>query len=153
MSTTVEQIKDKLDIAEVLGSYIKLERAGINLKARCPFHNEKTASFFVSPSRQSFYCFGCQAKGDIFTFVEKFEGLDFPGALKMLADKAGVELTNNSFDSKNNIENKEKKEKLYEIMEEATLFFENNLKADNKEAIEAREYLKGRGLSLESIVK
>src|SRR3990167_6490717 len=121
MSTTVEQIKDKLDIAEVLGSYIKLERAGINLKARCPFHNEKTASFFVSPSRQSFYCFGCQAKGDIFSFVEKFEGLDFKGALKLLADKAGVEL------GEVRPEEEERREVLLRIMEKSTLFFENML--------------------------
>ena len=92
MSTATEQIKEKLDIVEVISSYIKVEKAGINYKAKCPFHNEKSASFFISPTRQNFYCFGCQEKGDIFSFVEKFEGLDFRGALQTLADKAGVEL-------------------------------------------------------------
>jgi DNA primase len=90
MSSSVEQIKEKLGIAEVVGAYVKIEKAGSNYKARCPFHNEKTPSFFISPSRGSYYCFGCGAKGDIFSFVEQFEGLDFVGALKVLAQKAGV---------------------------------------------------------------
>ena len=91
---TTEQIKEKLDIASVIGNYIKIEKSGINWKARCPFHNEKTPSFFISSERQSYYCFGCGEKGDIFTFVEKFEGLDFKGALESLAEKAGVEIKN-----------------------------------------------------------
>jgi len=94
MSTNVEQIKDRLNIVEVISSYIKVEKTGINFKARCPFHNEKTPSFFISPSRQNFYCFGCGEKGDIFSFVQKFEGVDFIGALKILADRAGIELEN-----------------------------------------------------------
>jgi DNA primase len=75
MSTPVEKIKEKLGIVDVLGSYMTLEKAGANFKARCPFHNEKTPSFFVSPVRNSYYCFGCGQKGDIFTFVQEFEGL------------------------------------------------------------------------------
>ncbi len=126
---------------EVVSSYIKLEKAGANLKARCPFHNEKTPSFFVSPSRGSYYCFGCGASGDIFTFVEEFEGLDFKGALKLLAGRAGVEL--GKFDKKT----EDEKEKLYRAMEEATLYFEKNLK-ENKEVL---QYLKSRGLNDESI--
>src|SRR3989338_2362290 len=92
MNSPVEQIKERLSIEDVVSSYIKLERAGANFKAKCPFHNEKTPSFFVSPSRGSYYCFGCGAGGDIFSFVEEFEGLDFKGALKLLADRAGVKL-------------------------------------------------------------
>lgn len=92
-SSTVDIIKERLSIAEVLGSYIKLDKAGVNLKARCPFHNEKTPSFTVSPARNTYYCFGCGAKGDIFSFVEAFEGVDFRGALKVLAERAGVEIT------------------------------------------------------------
>src|SRR3989338_10296168 len=116
MSSPVQKIKEKLSIEDVVSSYIKLDRAGVNLKAKCPFHNEKTPSFFVSPDRGSYYCFGCGAGGDIFTFVEEFEGLDFKGALKLLADRAGIALESYSREAR---ENKSEKEKLYEVMEEA----------------------------------
>src|SRR3989304_7609182 len=85
-----EQIKERLNIVEVLSQYLKLEKAGANYRALCPFHKEKTPSFFISSNRGLYYCFGCGAKGDIFNFVENFEGLDFRGGLKGLADKAAV---------------------------------------------------------------
>lgn len=144
MSSSVDQIKARIDIVSLVSSYIKLDKAGASWKGRCPFHNEKTPSFFVSPDRASYYCFGCSASGDIFTFVEEFEGLDFKGALKLLADRAGVVLENYSKEDK---EVKSEKEKLYEIMEEATKFFENNLRASK----EALEYLKSRGLEDKTI--
>ncbi|MDR3519595.1 MAG: DNA primase [Candidatus Pacebacteria bacterium] len=144
MNSPVQKIKERLSIEEVVSSYIKLDRAGTNLKARCPFHNEKTPSFFISPDRGTYYCFGCGAGGDIFTFVEEFEGLDFKGALKLLADRAGVQLEN--FNPKDK-ENKSEKEKLYEVMEEATLFFEKNLEGNT----EVLKYLKARGLNEKSI--
>ena len=75
MSTPVEQIKERLNIEEIVGSYVKLEKAGKNLKAKCPFHNEKTPSFYVSPDRGSYYCFGCGAKGDIFFFFVLIAGI------------------------------------------------------------------------------
>ena len=137
MSSPVEQIKERLSIEEVVSSYIKLDRAGSNLKAKCPFHNEKTPSFFISPDRGTYYCFGCGASGDIFSFVEEFEGLDFKGALTMLADRAGVKLERFSK------EKSDEKDKLYQAMEEATGFFAKNLEA-NKEAL---DYLKSRGLA------
>ena len=144
MNSPVLKIKERLSIEEVVSSYIKLEKAGTNLKARCPFHNEKTPSFFVSADRGTYYCFGCGASGDIFTFVEEFEGLDFKGALQMLADRAGVQLEPLSKEAK---ENKSEKEKLYEAMQEACLYFENNLEKNQ----EALEYLKSRGLNEKSI--
>ncbi len=137
-STSVEKIKEKLGIEEVISSYIKLDNAGKNLKGKCPFHNEKTPSFFVSPERGGYYCFGCSAKGDIFTFVQQFEGLDFMGSLKLLAERAGVKL---EFD-KSTIEHNTEKERLLAIMEEATVFFEAGL----KHCKEAQEYLNKRGL-------
>jgi len=144
MNSPVQQIKERLSIEDVVSSYIKLEKSGSSLKAKCPFHNEKTPSFFVSVDRGSYYCFGCGAKGDIFTFVEEFEGLDFKGALRLLADRAGVPLIAYTKEMK---ESESEKEKLYRAMEEATLYFENNLK-ENKEAL---EYLKSRGLNEKSI--
>ena len=92
MSSSVDQIKSRIDILTLVGSYMKIDKSGKSWKGKCPFHNEKTPSFFVSPERGSYYCFGCGARGDIFTFVEEFEGLDFKGALKLLANRAGVVL-------------------------------------------------------------
>ena len=144
MNSPVDKIKERLSIEEVVSSYIKLEKAGANLKARCPFHNEKTPSFFVSPNRESYYCFGCGASGDIFTFVEEFEGLDFKGALKLLSERAGISLEVYSRETK---ETKNDKERIYRIMEEATEFFEGNL-GENEQA---QEYLKSRGLEDKTI--
>ncbi|HEY4513529.1 MAG TPA: DNA primase [Candidatus Paceibacterota bacterium] len=144
MNSPVLKIKERLSIEEVVSSYIKLDRAGANLKAKCPFHNEKTPSFFISPDRGSYYCFGCGASGDIFTFVEEFEGLDFKGALKLLADRAGVPLEPYSREA---AENKSEKEKLYEAMEEAAEYFENNLKDHEN----VSDYLKVRGLTEKSV--
>lgn len=142
-SSTVDQIKERLDIVQVVGAYIKLEKAGASLKAKCPFHNEKTPSFFVSPARGSYYCFGCGAKGDIFSFVEQFEGLDFVGALKVLAAKAGVEL------GKENLQAKTEREKLFAVMEESANFFAGKL----KENPEAGVYIAKRGLSKKTIAE
>jgi len=141
MNSPVQQIKERLTIEEVVSSYIKTERAGQNFRARCPFHNEKTPSFFISPGRGSYYCFGCGAKGDIFSFVEEFEGLDFKGALKMLASKAGVVLENY------NPKEESEKEKLYRAMEAAAKFFENNLSKNE----EVKKYLESRGLTVSTI--
>lgn len=136
MSTPVEKIKERLSIDEVVGSYIKLDKAGKNFKGKCPFHNEKTPSFFVSPDRGSYYCFGCNAKGDIFSFVEQFEGLDFMGSLKLLAERAGIPLT---FEK---TETKSEKERLFAIMEDAAKFFEGGMAANDQ----ARKYVEARGL-------
>ncbi len=142
MNSPVEKIKERLSIVDVVSSYIQVIKAGKNYKAKCPFHNEKTPSFFIAPERESYYCFGCGAKGDIFTFVEQFEGLDFKGALKLLADKAGVVLT-----YERNEQSLDQKEKFYQILEEATKYFEVNLENN----IQAKEYLKDRGIQEETI--
>lgn len=139
MKTVFEIIKDRLPITEVLSSYLTLQQSGSQYKAKCPFHNERTASFHISPERGLYYCFGCGAKGDIFTFVEQFEGLDKKGALKLLADRAGVVLTNNPISLPT--------DGLYEILEKATLIYQNILK-ENKDAL---EYLEKRGVTKETI--
>ena len=141
MSSHVETIKERLNISDVLASYIKLERVGTNFKARCPFHNEKTPSFFISPDRGTYYCFGCGAKGDIFSFVEQFEGVDFRGALKMLAEKAGVTLDYEPAQESG------EKERLYSVMEGATKLYEKELEKNSK----AKEYLLGRGITEKTI--
>jgi len=138
-----QKIKERLNIVDVVSQYVKLDRAGVNLKGRCPFHNEKTPSFFVSPDRGTYKCFGCGAGGDIFTFTEQFEGVDFVGALKILAEKSGVEL------EKEDPKKRDERERLFSTMEEATVFFEKNLK-ENREAI---KYLENRGLKKDTIEK
>lgn len=144
MNSPVQKIKERLSIEEVVSSYVKLEKAGANLKARCPFHNEKTPSFFVSPERESYYCFGCGAKGDIFTFVQEFEGLDFKGALKLLAAKAGVSI---SEWKKEDAALASEKERIYSVMEKATEYFSEQLKEEK----EALAYLKSRGIEEKTI--
>jgi DNA primase len=137
----IDQIKEKLDIVEVIGEYIKLTKAGANYKALCPFHKEKTPSFMVSPERQIWHCFGCHRGGDIFKFVMQYENVDFPEALRILAKKAGVELKREDPLIQNQIS------KLYEIYEAAALFFEEQLKKHT----EVLAYLKKRGLNNETI--
>ncbi len=136
MSDTVQQVKDKLSIVDVVGQYVKLERSGQNLRARCPFHAERTPSFFVSPERGTYHCFGCSVGGDIFSFVEQIEGLDFKGALKVLAEKAGVPLVY----ERGGKEQKDERDRLFELMETASIFYTSRL------GDEAKKYLKGRGL-------
>ncbi|MBI4118538.1 MAG: DNA primase [Parcubacteria group bacterium] len=141
MSSPVDQIKERLSIVDIVSSYLKLEKAGRNFKARCPFHTEKSPSFFVSPERETFHCFGCDKGGDIFTFVEEIEGVDFSGALKILADRAGVILTAHSK------EESDERKRLFELLEDITLHWTEKL----LEAKDVLEYLTKRGLTEETI--
>lgn len=143
MSDAVQQIKDRLNIIDVVSAYVELSRAGKHLKARCPFHSEKTPSFNVSPERGMYHCYGCGAGGDMFTFIEAIEGVDFKGALKILAAKANVELVPVS------PQKKSERDRLYAILEEATVFYQSEL----KKSPDSLAYLEKRGVSDATIDK
>jgi DNA primase len=139
MSDTVQQVKDRLSIVDVVSQYVKLDRAGQNMRSRCPFHAERTPSFIVSPDRGTYHCFGCGVGGDIFSFVEAIEGVDFKGALKILAEKAGVEIVYARGEKKDDMD------RLFEAMETATIFYQSRLETA------AKKYLKDRGLNDETM--
>lgn len=142
----IDEIKNKLDVVEIIGSYVKLKKTGANWRGVCPFHNEKTPSFFVSPARQMWHCFGCGEGSSIFDFVMKIEGIEFGDALRILAQKAGVQL------KRQDPKLITARQRLYEICEFATLFFEKQLEASTT-GMEARKYLLGRGINEDSIKK
>ncbi len=147
MSSTVEQIKDRVDIVDLVSGYITLQRGGANMKARCPFHSERSPSFTVSAERQSYHCFGCGEHGDIFTFIEKIEGVDFKGALKILAEKAGVEI---KYDGpKKSKEQLDEREKSFAAMQQAAEFYYQRLQ-ENKEVL---KYLEDRGFTSDTITR
>lgn len=115
----VAQVREKTDIVAFISDYITLKKAGRNFKANCPFHGEKTPSFIVSPERQMWHCFGCSKGGDVFTFLMEYEHMEFPEALRTLADKAGIALQNQKFDSGVT----SKKEKIYALNHLAAEFY------------------------------
>lgn len=140
MEDNISKIKERLSVVDVISGYIKVQKSGANFKARCPFHNEKTPSFYISPERQIWHCFGCSLGGDIFGFIKQIEGVEFPEALRILAQRAGVKLE--QYDP--SISNA--KTVLYEICETATRFFEKQLHRSTT-GKDALAYLKDRGLS------
>ncbi|MGD0328319.1 MAG: DNA primase [Minisyncoccia bacterium] len=140
---TVQQIKERLNIQDIVAPYVKLKRAGKSLVGLCPFHKEKTPSFHVSVERGTWHCFGCGLGGDGFSFIEKIEGVDFKGALKILAEKAGVTI---EFSQRGSDEEKSKKERLREAMGQASEWYAEKLSGSPAEI-----YAKQRGLSDETI--
>ncbi|KND47530.1 MAG: DNA primase [Parcubacteria bacterium C7867-004] len=145
---TVEQIKGKLSIVDVISPYVKLTKSGKYWKGLSPFNKEKSPSFFVNVERNSFYCFSSSTGGDMFTFVEKMEGVDFKGAMKILAEKAGVEIVYTGGASK---EDKGKKDKLYEMVARAEALFAEQLETGREVPGSAYAYALSRGLTPESI--
>ncbi|MFA6190322.1 MAG: DNA primase [Candidatus Staskawiczbacteria bacterium] len=146
MDSQIEEIKSKLNVLDVVGSYVKLSKTGINYRGICPFHSEKGPSFFVSPGRQMWKCFGCGKGGDIFEFIKEIEGIEFGDALRLLANKAGVEL------KRENPQATSERKRLYEICDLACSFFEKQLEGSGY-GKEAKEYLLKRGIIEESIKK
>lgn len=147
MSVT-DEIKQRLDIVDIIGEHVSLKRSGRNYKALCPFHDEKTPSFVVFPDSQQWRCFGaCGEGGDIFSFVMRQQGWDFPEALRVLAERAGVELKPQSPDQ---AKAQEERERLRELLQEAASFFHRQL-LEAPNARHVREYVAGRGLTPETV--
>jgi DNA primase len=145
----LEEIKQKIDIVDLVGQYLTLKKAGANYKAPCPFHHEKSPSFMVSPEKQIFKCFGCGEAGDIFGFVMKMEGLEFVEALRMLADRAGIRLNKNVSKEEYKKE-KDVKSRLYKINELSAKVFHKILLESNSGKL-AKKYLEDRGIKAKAI--
>ena len=143
----VEQIKNQLDIVDVVSRYVVLKKTGRNYQGLCPFHNEKTPSFVVTPDKQIFKCFGCGEGGDVLTFLMKINNQSFAEVIEEQASIFGIELpkTNN----KNNANYKAEKDRLYDAMEQAQKYFSRNLESNQK----ALEYLEKRGINEIAISK
>ncbi len=143
----IDEIKQKTDIVEVISQYTTLTKSGRTFRALCPFHSEKNPSFFVYPEQQSWHCFGaCNTGGDVFSFIMKKQDIDFGQALRLLAERAGVTIPSRSGkDTK-----KDAKERLYQINEAATQYF-NNLLINSAAGEKARKYASSRGISLKTI--
>ena len=139
----VEEIKSRLDIVEIIREYIPLKPAGINFRALCPFHREKSPSFIVSPEKQIWHCFGCGRGGDVFSFIMEIEGLGFAEVLRDLAPRAGVTL------KRQDPKLTSQRNRLLDIMETAVNYYHKAL--DREEAKSVRQYLAGRGLKEETI--
>ncbi len=152
MTDFKETVKQQADIVKVIEGYIRLRKSGAqNYSGLCPFHKEKSPSFSVHAVRQFFHCFGCQASGDVFTFVAKIENVSFPEAVRIVAQKIGVPLPKREFSSPEEAAESRQRTKLLELHETATAWFEEQLRGP--EGAVAREYLTGRGLTPEGIAK
>jgi DNA primase len=145
-----DRVRDAIDFVELVSARTDLRRAGpSSYEGLCPFHDERSPSFGIDPTRKVYYCFGCQAKGDVFTFVQESEGVDFKGALELLADRCGVELEREAEDPRE-AEHRRRHERLMELLARTSAYYERCL-WESKEAARAREYLEGRGLREETL--
>lgn len=143
-----QSVKQQTDIVRILGDYIKLRKSGANWSALCPFHKERSGSFYVYPGTASYYCFGCHEHGDVFSFVMKMDSLSFPEAVRAIAVKAGIALPKRDWSSPEEAREAGLRRQLLEVHEAATQYFEGNLKSP--EAARAREYIAGRGMTPEA---
>lgn len=146
----VEEVRQRSDIVDVISSYVNLKRTGSNYVGLCPFHNEKTASFSVSPGKQMYYCFGCGAGGNVFTFLMEYENLTFVEVLEQLAEKAGLELPHQS-DSAADRRRRDLRDAVLEVNKLAANYYFSRLKSEKGKT--GYDYLMGRSLKPETIVK
>ena len=152
MASLIETIKAKIDVVEEVGLVVALQKSGKSFKGLCPFHNERTPSFYVFGESQTWHCFGCNEGGDVFTFVQKQQGLEFRDALLYLAEKAGVAVE--EYGSRNPEEEREihvAKDRLRKLNEDALLWFHQML-LRSKDAAGARGYVQSRGISSDSVI-
>ncbi len=141
----INEVQERNNIIEVVSEYVTLKKSGRSYKALCPFHKEKTPSFMVDPVKQLFHCFGCDAGGNVFNFIMKMENVDFPDAVKSLADRVGYRIAFEKTDTKKY----SRHTRLFEINNQAMLVYQRLL-LDAEEGFKAREYLKGRGYRLDT---
>lgn len=146
----IEEVRQRNDIIDIVSSYVNLKRSGSNYSGLCPFHNEKTASFSVSPGKQMYYCFGCGAGGNVFTFLMQYENLTFPEALEELAQRAGMELPEKN-NSKEDRKKRGLRDSILEVNKLAANYYFAKLKSDRGQ--DGYKYLKDRGLTDETIVR
>lgn len=145
-----DRVRDAVDFVELVSARTELRRAGqARYEGLCPFHDERTPSFGIDPVQKVYYCFGCQASGDLFTFVQETENVDFKGALELLAERAGIELQREQEDPRE-AEKRRRAERLLELIGRTAAFYERVL-WESSEAAAAREYLLGRGLTEEAL--
>src|SRR5205823_4960418 len=151
-SDFAQALKQQADIVRIVGGYISLRKSGAqNYSGLCPFHKEKSPSFSVHAARQFYHCFGCQASGDVFSFVQKIENITFPEAVRAVAQKLGIALPKVTYSSPAEAREAKTRTVLLDVHERACAFFQDYLR--RPEAAHAREYLKGRGLTDEIIAR
>lgn len=144
-----QTVKQQTDIVRIVGEYVKLRKSGANWSALCPFHKEKSGSFYLYPTTASYYCFGCHEHGDVFTFVMKMDSVSFPEAVRSVATKMGIPLPQREFSSPHEAREAGLRKQLLEIHEAATQYFQQNL--HSPEAARAREYMTSRGITPETV--
>jgi DNA primase len=149
-SDSRDRVREAVDFVALVSARTELRRAGANrYEGLCPFHDERTPSFGIDPAQKVYYCFGCQAAGDVFTFVQETEGVDFKGALELLADRAGIELEREQEDA-GEAARRRTRERLLELLARTSAYYERFL-WESSQAARAREYLRGRGLGEEAL--
>ena len=144
-----QTVKQQADIVRILGEYVRLRKSGANWSALCPFHKERTGSFYVYPNSSRYHCFGCGEHGDVFAFVQKMESLSFPEAVRTVAQKMGIPLPKREWSSPEEAREAQLRRQLLDAYEAATQYFQGNLQSP--EAARAREYMNNRGITPEAV--